>query len=412
MKSKGLNQHQQQSRSDTNLSNGWLQRAGVREVPGKEVESLQESGLNRSFVSVPVRGGGLPVVQRKLTIREKDKHESNEILNQQVTEENKTGLPNRLKAGIENLSGYSMDDVRVHYNSPKPANLQALAYTQGTDIHVAPGQEEHLPHEAWHVVQQKQGRVKPTMQMKGVGVNDNEGLEREADVMGAKAILQRKCENCGTDAISPNIFSGEKEEKLQFLKQLNVINRNTIQRQCGNKDASKFTNFGFPKYGGLSNDSGSCMDVLLNANSSGGSAVSSFPNWWPTGTDRTVLNKYMVQGHLWNEKLGGPGNARNNLTPITKSANSQHNAKVEGPLKTDLQNPKTALVHYVVTVDYSAVPKESEIAPNYVADQPVIKKYVGNMAKKIHAEYTMYDANLQDIGSKSWDIGNEHSSIT
>jgi hypothetical protein len=46
-----------------------------------------------------------------------------------------------------------------------------------------------LPHEAWHVVQQAQGRVKPTMQMKdGVPVNDDKGLEHEADVMGAKAL--------------------------------------------------------------------------------------------------------------------------------------------------------------------------------------------------------------------------------
>ncbi|MCP6760374.1 MAG: DUF4157 domain-containing protein [Fischerella sp. CENA71] len=100
--------------------------------------------------------------------------------------ENKTGLPDHLKAGIENLSGIAMDDVRVHYNSAKPAELQALAYTQGTDIHVAPGQEKHLPHEAWHVVQQKQGRVKPTIQAKNVGINDDGRLETEADVMGAK----------------------------------------------------------------------------------------------------------------------------------------------------------------------------------------------------------------------------------
>lgn len=51
---------------------------------------------------------------------------------------NHTGLPDNLKTGVENLSGFSMDDVRVHYNSSKPAQLQALAYTQGTDIHVAP----------------------------------------------------------------------------------------------------------------------------------------------------------------------------------------------------------------------------------------------------------------------------------
>jgi hypothetical protein len=49
-----------------------------------------------------------------------------------------TGLPGKLKAGVENLSGVSMEDVRVHYDSAKPAALNALAYTQGSDIHVAP----------------------------------------------------------------------------------------------------------------------------------------------------------------------------------------------------------------------------------------------------------------------------------
>ncbi len=106
----------------------------------------------------------------------------------QSTPPNSTGLPDGLKSGIESLSGISMDNVKVHYNSSQPAQLNALAYAQGSDIHVGPGQERHLPHEAWHLVQQAQGRVKPTMQMKdGVPVNDDEGLEREADVMGAKA---------------------------------------------------------------------------------------------------------------------------------------------------------------------------------------------------------------------------------
>jgi hypothetical protein len=102
---------------------------------------------------------------------------------------NETGLPDRLKAGIESLSGISMDGVRVHYNSDKPAQLSAHAYAQGTDIHVAPGQERHLPHEAWHVVQQAQGRVAPTLQMKSdVLVNDDAQLEAEADTMGARAL--------------------------------------------------------------------------------------------------------------------------------------------------------------------------------------------------------------------------------
>lgn len=93
---------------------------------------------------------------------------------------NNTGLPDNLKAGIEQLSGQSMDDVRVHYNSAAPAQLNAHAYAQGREIHLAPGQERHLPHEAWHVVQEQQGRVKPSMPV-------DPALAAEADEMGAKA---------------------------------------------------------------------------------------------------------------------------------------------------------------------------------------------------------------------------------
>lgn len=101
---------------------------------------------------------------------------------------NGTGMPDELKTGIESLSGMSMDDVRVHYNSTEPAGLGAHAFAQGNDIHLASGQEKHLPHEAWHVVQQRQGRVKPTTQAGGQAVNDDPALESEADTMGAKAM--------------------------------------------------------------------------------------------------------------------------------------------------------------------------------------------------------------------------------
>ena len=104
-----------------------------------------------------------------------------------VQKKNLTGMPDNLKAGVEDLSGFSMDDVRVHYDSSKPAAVQVHAYTQGTDIHIAPGQERHLPHEAWHVAQQMAGRVQPTTEIGGMPVNDNAAFEHEADVMGARA---------------------------------------------------------------------------------------------------------------------------------------------------------------------------------------------------------------------------------
>lgn len=122
---------------------------------------------------------------------------------------NHTGLPTPLKTGIETLSGMSLDHVRVHYHSSQPAQLNALAYAQGADIHVAPGQEKHLPHEAWHVVQQAQGRVRPTRQLKGgMPVNDDRSLEREADVMGARAVSQGMSASAGVAAFSPHSASG------------------------------------------------------------------------------------------------------------------------------------------------------------------------------------------------------------
>ena len=110
----------------------------------------------------------------------------------EVEQPNRTGLPDGLKSGLENLSGESLDDVKVHYNSQQPAQVNALAYTQGTEIHVGPGQEKHLPHEGWHVVQQMRGIVQPTKTVEGVEINDSQVLEHEADRMGANAAQRGK----------------------------------------------------------------------------------------------------------------------------------------------------------------------------------------------------------------------------
>ena len=107
------------------------------------------------------------------------------------------------KYGIR-LGGLGSDfsDVKIHANSSKAPDIGALAYTQGSDIHFAPGQfkpdttggQQLLGHELTHVVQQREGRVKPTTEVNGMPVNDNPGLENEADVMGAK-LAQAKMED-------------------------------------------------------------------------------------------------------------------------------------------------------------------------------------------------------------------------
>lgn len=102
-----------------------------------------------------------------------------------------TSLPDYLREKFEKKSGLPMDDVRVHYNSDKPAELGALAYTQGMDVHIGPGQEEHLEHELVHVVQQKQGIVQPTSSQSGILLNSSPNLEKDAEAGRVLASIPR-----------------------------------------------------------------------------------------------------------------------------------------------------------------------------------------------------------------------------
>ncbi len=95
---------------------------------------------------------------------------------------------------MEKSLGADFSAVRIH-EGQRAASIGALAFTQGTNIHFAPGQydpnsesgQSLLGHELTHVVQQSEGRVKADAQAKGLPVNAEPGLEREADEMGAKA---------------------------------------------------------------------------------------------------------------------------------------------------------------------------------------------------------------------------------
>ncbi len=143
-----------------------------------------------------------------------------------VVPPNSTGMPDQLKAGLEHMSGMDLSEVRVHRNSSKPSQVQALAYTQGANIYLGPGQERHLPHEGWHVVQQREGRVRPTMQMAGASINDDAGLEREADTMG-----QRTMDAVKTTAV---LNSGTEGQNRSSSKQ-----HGDVVVQFGGKDKAK-----------------------------------------------------------------------------------------------------------------------------------------------------------------------------
>ncbi|RCX11374.1 uncharacterized protein DUF4157 [Anaerobacterium chartisolvens] len=96
-----------------------------------------------------------------------------------------SGLPSQMMSQYEGMSGIALDDVSVHYNSGRPAAMGALAYAQGSEIHLGPGQEKHLSHELSHVIQQRQGRVNSYTQVGGVNINSDPRLESEADNFAA-----------------------------------------------------------------------------------------------------------------------------------------------------------------------------------------------------------------------------------
>lgn len=137
--------------------------------------------------------GAKPVKSQQVLPDQRPQHTVPKILQQSsraapaiLTPAASTGrpLPSDLNQAIQRHSGYALNDVRVHYNSTQATQLNAKAYAQTQDIHLGPGQQHHLAHEAWHLVQQAQGRVKPTAQLhNGVAINEQAGLEREADQM-------------------------------------------------------------------------------------------------------------------------------------------------------------------------------------------------------------------------------------
>ena len=182
------NQDNIRGKGNTTLPNGPQSQPPGPTSPG--LEDFNSAGLAPSGDLSPAkvlalqRISGNRAVQRLLS-----RTESTPTLQASPDGErpNQTGLPDGLKSGVESLSSLSLADVRVHFNSSLPQSYAAHAFTAGSDIHVSPGQERALPHEAWHVVQQKQGRVQANIEVNRSPVNADADLEREADQMGQRA---------------------------------------------------------------------------------------------------------------------------------------------------------------------------------------------------------------------------------
>lgn len=180
-----------QAKLNADLFDGPVQRQGPAED-----EELMQGKFSVQKQELPEEE---ELMQGKFAAQKQDIPEEEELMQSkfaaQKNSADNTGMPDKLQAKMESAFGTGFSDVKVHKNSGKATEVGAVAYTQGADVHFAPGQydpgtsagQKLLGHELAHVVQQREGLVQPTGSVGGLPLNDSPALEKEADVIGEKA---------------------------------------------------------------------------------------------------------------------------------------------------------------------------------------------------------------------------------
>ncbi|MGA5566105.1 DUF6531 domain-containing protein [Streptomyces platensis] len=159
-------------------------------------------------------------------------------------------------------------------------------------------------------------------------------------------------------------------------------------------------------FGPLTNGAGSSMKVKLGPNSNlNGKAPTVKPAWWPTGKGPTALwfQKQMVQGHLLNEHLGGPGNTLSNLTPLTKTGNLNHLNSVEWNVKREVAAGNT--VEYEVIAHYGKVTGADLGATGQVAAD-IDRNYSSLIPEYLSCYATVYDKQGARMYGEGWQVRN------
>lgn len=139
-------------------------------------------------------------------------------------------LPEAVRTKMERSFATDFSGVRVHVGA-EARNIGAVAFARGSDLHFAPGSyrpdtvpgQTVIGHELAHTVQQAEGRVRRTIQAKGVGINDSDALEREADRMGARAARGLPARAARDDARSAPVADSEVVQRLIHVHEVNEL---------------------------------------------------------------------------------------------------------------------------------------------------------------------------------------------
>nr|WP_234392339.1 DUF4157 domain-containing protein [Streptomyces sp. WM6378] len=256
-------------------------------------------------------------------------------------------LDDATRGDMEARLGADFSDVRIHDDGAAKASaaeVGARAYTSGSHIVVGEGGADNhtLAHELTHVIQQRQGPVAGTDNGAGLRVSDpSDRFEREAEATAQQAMalptaVQRHAARTAPGPLPAPASPAQPVVQRAWTQGTMQGDDPVFQPDGGRAGTVRVTNLrGIPLGDGANHPTNAGDPIGWAALLSQGLQL---------GGQMPQGNHYnAVRMHLWNGRLGGPGNNRFNLAPGPALVNSQMSAQAENPVKD--------LVAYGYTVD-------------------------------------------------------------
>nr|WP_233518612.1 DUF4157 domain-containing protein [Streptomyces corynorhini] len=319
---------------------------------------------------------------------------------QNVLREPGTPLSGGLRSEMEARLNADFSNVRLHTGSAaqsSAAELGARAYTSGSHVVIGRGGEDKhtLAHELTHVIQQRQGPVSGADNGSGLRVSDpSDRFEREAEanahrVMSGPAPTVAAATS-GSDAAGDTAAVAEP-----------TVSR-AIQRQYAGRHKVRYAD---SSQLGV----GSMMTAELHPKKvKYGGKPTVKPSWWPKkgSASGDWFSKYMVQGHLLNDNLGGPGNTLDNLTPLTKAGNRKHHEMAEYNVKDEIK--KGNIVEYSVEAVFDGMVTGDNLGATGTAAAEVDKYYAAYIPSYLNCQTTVYDSKGRYLYGEAWIVHNTY----
>nr|CUM58384.1 protein of unknown function [Planktothrix agardhii] len=219
------------------LESGMVQRSEEEDEPQAKLESGMVQRSEEDDEPTQMKAQSLPVISENKGRQSNRQFPPMQVKLNLAPRDSVQSLPIPIQRKMEWAFNTNFSGVRVH-TGPQAKQIQAKAFTQGSDIHFQPDQynphsqqgQELLGHELTHVVQQRAGRVNKKPQSKGNRINFDYQLEAEADNLGAKASQGERVEVLGAKSL-PKLYSSKTiQRKTQQLTPLpdNVVTTGKI----------------------------------------------------------------------------------------------------------------------------------------------------------------------------------------